>query len=65
MIQDGKILDRAGLKYSPQKDAGYRALPVSDLPNVDYPTINVFANVPGANPDTMAAAVPLGALRAP
>ena len=32
--------------------AGYHALPVSDLPNVDYPTINVNANLPGANPDT-------------
>jgi len=39
--------------------AGYRLLPVSDLPNVDYPTINVNANLPGANPDTMAAAVAL------
>jgi len=39
--------------------AGYRALPVSDLPNVDYPTIQVQANLPGANPDTMAAAVAL------
>jgi len=39
--------------------AGYRALPVSDLPNVDYPTIQVGVNLPGANPDTMAAAVAL------
>src|SRR5580692_772494 len=39
--------------------AGYRALPVSDLPNVDYPTIQVSVNLPGANPDTMAAAVAL------
>src|SRR5258707_6181299 len=39
--------------------AAYRVLPVSDLPNVDYPTINVNANLPGANPDTMAAAVAL------
>jgi hydrophobic/amphiphilic exporter-1 (mainly G- bacteria), HAE1 family len=39
--------------------ASYRLLPVSDLPNVDYPTINVNANLPGANPDTMAAAVAL------
>lgn len=39
--------------------AGYRALPVSDLPNVDFPTIQVQANLPGANPDTMAAAVAL------
>ncbi|HET9130830.1 MAG TPA: efflux RND transporter permease subunit, partial [Terriglobia bacterium] len=39
--------------------AGYRDLPVSDLPNVDYPTINVRATLPGANSDTMAAAVAL------
>ncbi len=39
--------------------AGYRALPVSDLPNVDYPTIQVSVNLPGANPETMAAAVAL------
>src|ERR1700721_2798135 len=39
--------------------AAYRNLPVSDLPNVDYPTINVNANLPGASPDTMAAAVAL------
>src|SRR5580765_1225138 len=38
---------------------GYRMLPVSDMPSVDYPTINVQANLPGANPDTMAAAVAL------
>ncbi len=36
---------------------GYRALPVSDLPNVDFPTIAVSASLPGANPDTMASAV--------
>ena len=36
---------------------GYRLLPVSDLPNVDFPSINVTANLPGANPDTMASAV--------
>ena len=35
----------------------YRQLPVSDLPNVDYPTIQVGAALPGANPDTMASAV--------
>src|SRR5438874_4894902 len=35
----------------------YRSLPVSDLPNVDFPTILVSANLPGANPDTMASAV--------
>jgi hydrophobic/amphiphilic exporter-1 (mainly G- bacteria), HAE1 family len=36
---------------------GYRQLPVSDLPNVDFPTILVTASVPGASPDTMASAV--------
>jgi hydrophobic/amphiphilic exporter-1 (mainly G- bacteria), HAE1 family len=35
----------------------YRQLPVSDLPNVDYPFINVSASLPGASPETMAAAV--------
>jgi HAE1 family hydrophobic/amphiphilic exporter-1 len=39
--------------------AAYRALPVSDLPSVDYPTIQVQANLLGANPDTMGAAVAL------
>src|SRR6516165_8614195 len=38
---------------------GYEALPVSDLPNVDYPTLQVQASLPGANPDTMGAAVAL------
>src|SRR6476646_11306437 len=37
--------------------AGYRTLPVSDLPNVDYPTIQVQASLPGASPETMASAV--------
>jgi hydrophobic/amphiphilic exporter-1 (mainly G- bacteria), HAE1 family len=37
--------------------AGYRLLPVSDLPNVDFPNIVVSANVPGASPETMASAV--------
>ena len=35
----------------------YRALPVSELPSVDFPTIQVTANLPGASPETMAAAV--------
>ena len=35
----------------------YRLLPVSDLPAVDFPTIQVSANLPGANPDTMASSV--------
>ena len=37
--------------------AGYRALPVSDLPNVDFPTIQVSAGLPGASPETMATSV--------
>jgi HAE1 family hydrophobic/amphiphilic exporter-1 len=37
----------------------YRLLPVSDLPNVDFPTIQVSASLPGASPDTMASAVAL------
>src|SRR5271170_2077265 len=36
---------------------GYASLPVSELPNIDFPTINVQANLPGADPDTMASAV--------
>jgi HAE1 family hydrophobic/amphiphilic exporter-1 len=36
---------------------GYRQLPVSDLPNVDFPTISVSASLPGASPETMASAV--------
>jgi hydrophobic/amphiphilic exporter-1 (mainly G- bacteria), HAE1 family len=36
---------------------GYRLLPVSDLPSVDYPTISVSASLPGASPETMASAV--------
>ena len=35
----------------------YRALPVSELPSVDFPTISVSASLPGASPETMAAAV--------
>src|SRR4030066_1825231 len=37
--------------------AGYRLLPLSNLPNVDFPTISVSANLPGASPETMASAV--------
>jgi HAE1 family hydrophobic/amphiphilic exporter-1 len=36
---------------------GFHLLPVSDLPSVDYPTISVSANLPGASPETMASAV--------
>ena len=35
----------------------YRSLPVSDLPNVDFPTLLVTASLPGASPDVMAASV--------
>jgi HAE1 family hydrophobic/amphiphilic exporter-1 len=35
----------------------YFTLPVSDLPNVEYPTIQVSAALPGANPDVMASSV--------
>jgi hydrophobe/amphiphile efflux-1 (HAE1) family protein len=35
----------------------YLALPVSDLPAVEYPSIQVWANLPGANPDIMATSV--------
>src|SRR5512143_578461 len=37
--------------------AAYRLLPVSDLPNVDFPTIQVTASLPGASPENMASAV--------
>jgi multidrug efflux pump len=33
---------------------GYRALPLSALPQVDFPTIQVTTQLPGANPDTVA-----------
>jgi HAE1 family hydrophobic/amphiphilic exporter-1 len=36
---------------------GYRLLPVSELPNVDYPTLQVSATLPGASPETMASSV--------
>ena len=35
----------------------YRALSVSDVPQIDFPTIQVSANLPGANPATMASSV--------
>jgi multidrug efflux pump len=36
---------------------GYRTLPVSALPQVDFPTIQVTTQYPGANPDTVATLV--------
>jgi multidrug efflux pump subunit AcrB len=35
----------------------YRFLPVSPLPQVDFPTIQVQASLPGASPETMASSV--------
>jgi HAE1 family hydrophobic/amphiphilic exporter-1 len=35
----------------------FRSLPVNDLPNVDFPTISVTAELPGANPEVMASTV--------
>src|SRR5437763_17163720 len=37
--------------------AGYQQLPVSALPEVDYPTIQVLTFFPGASPDVMASSV--------
>ncbi|GHU97421.1 hypothetical protein AGMMS50248_01630 [Deltaproteobacteria bacterium] len=37
--------------------AGYLSLPVNQLPNVDFPTILVMADLEGADPETMAASV--------
>src|SRR6266705_454900 len=37
--------------------AAFRLLPVSALPQVDFPTISVGASLPGASPETMASAV--------
>lgn len=36
---------------------GFRALPIAALPAVDYPTIQVTAFQPGANPETMASSI--------
>src|ERR1700760_2497643 len=35
----------------------YRSLPISDLPNVDFPTLLVTAQLPGASPETMGSSV--------
>ena len=36
---------------------GYTSLPVSELPNVDFPTIQVYASLAGADPETIAATI--------
>lgn len=38
---------------------GYKYIPVAALPSYDTPVINVSANLPGANPETMATSVAL------
>ncbi len=35
----------------------YFSLPISEMPSIDFPTIQVSASLPGADPETMAAAV--------
>ena len=37
--------------------ASYNLLPVAAIPNVDFPTITVSAQFPGASPETMASSV--------
>ena len=37
--------------------AAYPLLPVAPLPRVEFPTIQVTANLPGASPETMASTV--------
>src|SRR5689334_1189966 len=37
--------------------AAYRQLPVSDLPSVDFPTLQVTGSLPGASPETMASSI--------
>ena len=37
--------------------SSYYSLPVSDLPNVDFPTLAVSATLPGASPETMSTSV--------
>jgi hydrophobe/amphiphile efflux-1 (HAE1) family protein len=51
----GTLLLSAGLLLAGA--AAYTGLPVAPLPRVDFPTINVSASLPGANPETMASAV--------
>ena len=36
---------------------GYRGLPIAALPQIEFPTIEIITQYPGANPDTMAALI--------
>jgi len=36
---------------------GFRLLPVSSLPEIDFPTVQVSTQLPGAGPDTMASLI--------
>ncbi|QQP97092.1 efflux RND transporter permease subunit [Lysobacter enzymogenes] len=51
----GTVLLTAGLALS--GIAAFFSLPVSPLPQVDFPTVSVSANLPGASPETMASNV--------
>ncbi|HEY2561547.1 MAG TPA: efflux RND transporter permease subunit [Caldimonas sp.] len=51
----GTVLLTAGVALA--GIAGFFVLPVSPLPQVDFPTISVTAQLPGASPDTMASSV--------
>ena len=51
----GTVLLTAGVALA--GIAAFFVLPVSPLPQVDYPTISVSASLPGASPDTMATSV--------
>src|SRR5580765_639622 len=51
----GTVLLTAGVALA--GIGGFFVLPVSPLPQVDFPTISVSAQLPGASPDTMATSV--------
>ncbi|MEO7057491.1 MAG: efflux RND transporter permease subunit, partial [Caldimonas sp.] len=51
----GTVLLTAGIALA--GIGAFFALPVSPLPQVDYPSISVSASLPGASPDTMATSV--------
>ncbi len=51
----GTVLLTAGIALA--GIGAFFALPVSPLPQIDFPVISVSANIPGASPDTMATSV--------